>query len=267
MTRRRHGPSTVNPIPDAERTPVAPWEPPSFEPIQDLATEAEHCFSVCLYREPEFAWRFPTRSFNGRYLDHAERVKELFERNGWHLRIFADEAMLETALGLRMGSVYRVRSAPAFPFGQHLWRYFSVLIPHTTIRAHHFRGMDNLLVSENDLRLMMRLLDGGFDLLHAPYIRAKGGGIYTPVRGSCSVAGAGIESLAVHLRTMPHEYPGDWPEHWHSDELWLGRWFERERRRLRLLTMIDREMHQDWLDSLADQIRTGPPFEVVRVAR
>jgi len=127
------------------------------------------------------------------------------------------------------------------------------------------RGLDNLLLSDDELRIADLLVSQKLDLEHRPYLRRKGGH-YTPVRGSFSVANDGIASLAWWLRTQPHTLPCEpWPAQWHSDELYLERWFHAARQQLRLLTVLDREVPLQFYADLQTQVAAGPPFIVHRL--
>ncbi len=228
-----------------------------------IPSSATHCFSACLYHEPMFAKVFPKRPFKARYLDSMAEIGDLFERRHYRLKIFCDPAMTETAMGFDFADVYEVQSPPAFPFAQHLYRYYAALIPDLgSIRALHFRGLDNLLVSQAEADLLDRFIDTESDIWHCPYQpRALP---YLPVRGSCSVANAGITSLAHHLITRPPVPASSPPGQWHNDEVWLARWFESVRLRSRLFTIIDRDLPPVFYQQMAEQIQTGLPFHVAR---
>lgn len=238
-----------------------------FVRIIERPTSATHCFSVCLYHEPTYAARFPGRDFKVRYLDTMPAVKEIFARQNFALRIFCDRAMRETSLSFGIGSVYEVTEPPAFAFAQHLWRYCSVLLPpHRTIRAHHFRGLDNLAVTDTEIRLLDQFLSSGSDILHMPYLRIRGRA-YTPVRGSCSVAHQGIRSLAHQLHTVPNASAGEWPADWHNDEIWLSAWFDAVKHTSKLFTVVDRALPPAFYEDLKRQIASGQPLHVVRIPR
>lgn len=257
-TRRRQEIAWARPAPADACLP--------FVPAIERATTARHGFSVCLYQEPEFAERFPGRDFAARYLARMPRVAELFARQDFALAIFADTAMLDTALGFGFGSVYHVATPPAFAFAQHLYRYYAALLPvHPTVRAWHFRGLDNLLVKPDEIQLFEHFLASGCDILHAPYLRNRGS-VYTPVRGSCSVANAGITSLACRLQhTPPLDLGEEWPARWHNDELWLSDWFNEVRSTSRLYTVVDRVLPPEFHAQVAEQVNTGLPFHIARV--
>jgi hypothetical protein len=238
-----------------------------FAPVVVRETTAEHCFSVCLYREPEFARRFPNRDFATRYLSAMPRIKSFLASHNFHLNIFADLDMLETAVSFDCGSVYVVPGPSAFPFSQHIYRYYSALLPeHPTIKAFHFRGLDNVLVEADELALLRHFVSIGGEILHAPYMRAAGS-IYTPVRGTCSTARNGTRSLAAHLRQTPHVAEDDVKGTWHSDEAYLAKWFSKARQSHFLYTIIDREMPIEFHMAFAAQIRAGKPFHIARLHR
>ena len=65
--------------------------------------------------------------------------------------------------------------------------------------------------------------------------------IYTPVRGSCSLALNGIVSLRHHLCTRaPRPLSSVWPEPFHIDEAFLAQWWRESYRHLDSMTYIDR---------------------------
>lgn len=234
---------------------------PGFAPVPRVP---RHVFSVCLYHEPEFSIRFPARDFSARYLERMPEVRELFARHGFALRIFCDQVMLETAQGIGFGEVFLVTDPPAFPFAQHLWRYYSVLLPGAETHCHHFRGCDNLAVTPEEIGLLNEFAATGGEILHAPYLRARGQ-VYTPVRGSCSVAGLGARTLARHLCDRRPASSGPWPSDWHCDEIWLAEWFADVRLRCRLHTLIDREQPPEFYDQLRSQIAHAPGFRLTRL--
>jgi len=252
--------------------PPAPWRggehgvAPRFEPVRVVDTHSEHCVSVCLFSEPEWKKRFPSRDFRERFLSKANDARTRLAALGYSSVIFCDREMEQLACDLRLGSVYRVTHPPAFPFAQHIWRYLAVLLPpHPTIRAYHFRGMDNLLLSKSDVQLFELLLRQQLDVLHEPYLRHKGRH-YTPVRGSCSVAREGIASLAWWLQEMRHYKPegNDWVDAWHSDEAYLEGWFQQSIAHLRPLTVIDRELPMEFYWDLWKRNQSARTFHIVR---
>lgn len=253
------------------KLPPAPWQggkqscAPRFELAQEVPTKATHCVSVCLFQEPEWQRRFPGREFRGRFLSRAAAARTRLRELGYAVTIFCDKAMESTARELDLGSVYRVTTAPAFPFAQHQWRYLAALLPaHETIRAYHFRGMDNLALTASDVQMFELLLSQRLDVLHEPYLRHKGRH-YTPVRGSCSVAREGVASLAWWLHHTPHRAPkGDWVNAWHSDEDYLERWFRASIAHLRPLTVLDRELPMDFYFDLYAANKAGHHFVIAR---
>lgn len=220
---------------------------PRFEIVKERSTKAKHCFSACLYHEPDFKKLFPKRNYNKRYLEIVERLIPYFKEKNYALNVFCDAKMLPVAEKFGFGSIYLVNQHPTFPFSQHLYRYYSVFLPeHETIRAYHFRGMDNLIPTEDFTGFINHFLFSKSDLLHAPYTRIKGGLVYTPVRGSCSVANNGISSLASFIRTNKPEIPVESWRAWHCDETYLTKWFNQCKLNLKLMTIIDRDMHMQF---------------------
>jgi hypothetical protein len=92
-----------------------------------------------------------------------------------------------------------------------------------------------------DMARLDRFLSGGYDLLRAPYIRGREQ-LWTPVRGSCSVAREGIASLRAWLLRESATPEATWPEQFHVDETWLARWWEASRRWLNVMTYVDRTL-------------------------
>lgn len=217
-----------------------PMTRPAFEVVQEHHTTARHCFSVCLYREPTFEQRFPARDFWQRYLQPGDDIRTMLARHNAHLKIWCDRAMLETAVRMDLGDIYLVTDPPPHPWSQHLWRYYATLLPaHETIVAYHFRGLDN--VAREDMAMLDRFVEGGFDVLRAAYRRGARS-IYTPVRGSCSLARNGIASLAHQLCTRtPRPLSAAWPEPFHIDEAFLAAWWRVAHRHLNSMTYIDRK--------------------------
>lgn len=237
---------------------------PRFHPVKLKSHDFAHCFSVCLYHEPEYAMRFPTRDFNARYLSRADEVRRHLEEIRFDLNIFACPRMVETALALDIGSVYLVSDPPPFPFAQQVWRYYSAMLPdHGPALAYHFRGMDNLILSPEEESLMAEFLDSGGEIMHTPYLRRRGDR-YMPIRGSCSTAGDAIASLGRYLATAPHELEGEWPDQWHNDELHLGRWFNAVKRQSHLFTLVDRELPMEFYADVHEQVKSGKPFRLIR---
>lgn len=225
------------------------------------SSSATHCFSVCLYYEPEYKRFFPKRDFNKRYLDKKDEVKEIFKKNGYHLKIFTDDTMLETALGFDFASVYKVTTPHRFPFCQHIWRYYAVLLD-DKFPCYHFRGLDNLSVTEREAKLLQDFLDSGMDLFHCPYSppRCK----YLPIRGSCGVSKNGAESLANYLLTVRNTEQFAHTAKWHNDEHYLAEWYHRNKLELKLFTVLDREQCKNWHSELDLLIRAGKEMHIVR---
>ena len=222
-------------------------------PLRVQPLQKKHVYSVCLYREPTYAERFPRRPFEVRYVEALQKAEAFVQRAQCGLRIFCDENMAELALSVPSASVYRVtRQAVEFPFGQHLWRYYSVLLWDADKQIHHFRGVDNL--TADDLSMTKEFEGSGADLLHAPYHPFNRGlKAYMPVRGSCSVARRGVSALSEWLQTRPMAEPeGEWPNGFHCDEFYLREFFYAHLGKLNLFTLIDRPVPDDcWADMQA----------------
>lgn len=258
MILKRRPLKIVEEIPGAyDAAPVFLDQPPSFTKVREKAKQSSHCFSTCLYREPLYETAMPKRNFKARYLDTASAISATVRRYGFGLKIFADAEMLETALSFAEADVYLVDSPVAFPFAQHNWRYYAVLLDDASIKAYHFRGLDNTACKREEIKLLRRFLAGGFDVLHAPYMRARGR-VYTPVRGSCSVAGKGISTMRSFLiNNAPGCPPGPWPATWHNDEIFLGYWFRENEARLKLYTYLDRAMPDQFFELLNNDLKRG----------
>lgn len=236
---------------------------PEFKPLLQIRHQAAHVLSACLFHEPEWAQRFPGRKFEQRYLSGAEALRDFLSATGWQLTLWVDAAMAGTALrfaeAVQAADVYQVTTAPRFAFDQHLWRYYSVLLPGATCsRAIHFRGMDDLLPNATWQRLAEELQDGGDDLLHWP-CRQGGGRLYVPVRGKCSVAHAGVLSLRAWLRTHePHDWKGDhWTNRWHADEAMLTEWFNARQAELHTITVRNSWLGPDFKSWLMGRQKSG----------
>lgn len=245
--RRGDAPPPVVPaiVPRADRSP--PWVAlvgvpitrPAYEVVQEHHTTARHCFSVCLYREPTFEQRFPGRDFWRRYLQPVDEIRALLTRHNAHLKIWCDRLMLDTVIAMDLGDIYLVTDPPAHPWAQHLWRYYSTLLPyHESIQAYHFRGLDNIV--HEDMAMLDRFVDGRYDVLRAAYRRGARS-LYTPVRGSVSLARNGILSLRHRLCTRaPRPLSPVWPEPFHIDEAFLAAWWRASYRHLDTMTYVDR---------------------------
>lgn len=229
---------------------VPPWElappvlpMPGFVQVRTAEPgSSPHCFSVCLYREPTFEQRFPGRDFAARYLQPRDEILDLLRKHGAHLKVWCDEAMLDTVMAMGFGDVYLVTDPPAHPWSQHLWRYWTCLTTlDSAIKALHFRGLDNL--AREDFAMLDRFVASECDVLRAAYRRGARSR-YTPVRGSCSLARRGIRSLAHFLRSeIPSPLSQVWPEPFHIDETALARWWTEALPWLDVMSYVDREMH------------------------
>jgi len=207
----------------------------------------KHCFSVCLYKEKTYAERFPERNFENHYLNEKEKTAEFIRKTKSLLRIFTDEEMLDVALQFENAEVFLVKDKPQFPFQQHIWRYYSVLFPDKKIKAHHFRGLDN--VNKDDLDLINSFVEE-YDLLASPYFAGK---LILdqliPVRGSCSVANNGIKLLAEFLQTKrPSKPDGHNKRVFHNDELFLREWWMKDKDLMNVYFYVDRIHFQEHLN-------------------
>lgn len=249
-----------------------PWEHgalgprvPIITPVRVIDHTSEHCFSACLFHEPTFAERFPERSFQERYLERCHASGEALAREGHHLNIICDHASLDDALSLNLGSVFVCHDEPKIPFAKHLFRYYSTLLPrHPTVKWWHFRGMDNILKSDHEPALLADFAASGCDLLRSPYSPMSGQNKrYVSVRGSCSVNLRGAASLAHFLTSVPLESKLG-PLAFHCDELHLNKWFQRDWRQLKLYTLIDRRMRDEFYEELRGMVAEGVD-QIVRV--
>lgn len=244
---------------------AAPWLEagvPALTCLRRSRTEAAESFSVCLYDEPAYARRFPNRDRRMLYTGRFEAIREFLDDSGLHLRLFCDAAMADEALRLDRGDVWLVQTPPAFPFHQHLWRYYAALLAdQPSIRVIHFRGLDNV-ADTAELPLLRQFAASGTDILHAPFVRQHTG-LYMTVRGSCSVANAGIGSLAWFLRTFPCREKSA-PEDWRCDELYLHEWFRRVSRHHSTMTVVDREMPPEFYADLAERFRLALKTIIIR---
>lgn len=237
-----------------------------FTPAVVRPHEGPHCFSVCLYHEPKFRETFPARDFSARYLESMPAVRDRLQEIGFGLNIFCDATMLQTALSFDVGSVYLVTKEPQFAFQQHVWRYYSTLLQSEGVQAYHFRGMDNLIVSDGEVAMFDHFLATGSEIKHAPYEPLKKeNGPYLPVRGSCSVAGNGIQSLGWWMETQQQAEPTSKTNGWHNDEVHLARWFRSVRLDHKLYTIIDRPLPMAFYRDLSEQLETGMPMQLVRL--
>jgi len=242
-----------------------PWENgalgpliPSVEPILIREHQARHCFSACLFREPTFEERFPDRSWGERYLERCAASIDAMDRLGCHLNIICDAASLSDALSLGVGSVFLCDDEPTVPFAKHLFRYYSALLPpHPTVEFYHFRGMDNILKSDDEPALLDNFAKSGCDVLRSPYFPMSGKDkCYMRVRGSCSVNMRGAASLAHFLSSTPLASKKG-PAAFHCDEFHLDKWFQRDWRHLKSYTMIDRKMGPEFYQEMQQMIDEG----------
>jgi len=216
--------------------PPLPWQPPTFELIRKVDhTHTQHAFCACLFREPEYAARLGQYDYEARY-QRAGPIGHKLTQWGAHCILFADEASLPAALAMQLGDVYLVTQPRIFPWAQHLWRYYACLLAENQRPAClHFRGMDN--IEQEDMQRLHAWAAEGWDVLRAPYHRGRR---YYPVRGSVSLAGAGILSMANMLQITPPVQAASWPDAFHPDERLLSAWWRAHHRCLHTLTLIDR---------------------------
>lgn len=242
-----------------------PSTAPKFVPIRIQETTATHCFSVCLYREPEYKPKSRDRMFEARFLSHWRTTRALLESDGIALNIFCDREMLETALALGYGSVFLVVDPPKFAFDQHIWRYLSALLPeHPTIKCYHFRGMDNIVRLDLERPLWAALEAGEVNVIHAPYLAVKMQKLM-PVRGSFSASGISLEYLARWINSSERRCRETETERWHSDELWLKEWWDKDGMNLTPLTVVDRALPAAWIRELIERMEAGGRFQVVHI--
>lgn len=225
----------------------------TITPLRETPCNSQHVYSLCLYREPTFAARHPTRDFRERYTANLPSIVAFTSCTGSKFRIFCDEAMAPAVLAFEEADVYLVKEEVNFPFSQHRWRYFSVLLEDEAVartRIHHFRGLDNAALE--DLTVNHKFTKSQCDLLHAPYFpRRENMDTYMPIRGSCSVAHNGVSALRYWLKEHDMKEPqGAWPNGFHCDEYYLKEFFDATNGRLNLFTVIDREVPADcWQDA------------------
>jgi hypothetical protein len=248
-----------------------PWEHgalgpmiPRIEPVKVRDHSARHCFSACLFREPTFQLRFPGRSYQERYLERCAASVEALAREGHHLNIICDQKSLKDALSIGIGSVFLCLESPSITFAKHLFRYYSVFLPcHPTIEYYHFRGMDNILKSAEEPKLIEEFEASGCDLLRSPYFpfSANQDG-YIRVRGSCSVNLRAAKSLAHFLSHQPLSgLPGRMA--FHCDEAHLNKWFQRDWRHLNAFTLIDRKLKAEFYADLRKMVNEGVDQTIV----
>lgn len=236
-------------------------------PVKSSSSRSMKVISVCLYAEPTYAARFPSRNFESRYIASCLNSMEFLAREDYRLVIFTDHSMLRVAGGID-ADVYLVTSRPRYPFEQNLWRYYAAsALRGSGVNVIHFRGMDNIAAPDDRLDVMRDFEASGFDLLNAPYLRARGLS-YCPVRGSCSVGGNGIESLASWMdANMTASEILDWPACWHQDENVLSNWFDANWGKLRIYTMIDRVMPIEFYTWMDSALRAGVSLKVSSISK
>lgn len=217
-----------------------------------------HAISVCLYHEPLYAQYFPRRSYEARFLSRAAHISQWLSAEKIDLHIFCDQARLADAIALDCGSVHLVTTPPAHPFEQHLWRYLGTNLVGEGVM--HFRGMDNIIMSAEELTCYTLSVH---EIIRAPY--APPGRPYMPMRGSCSISGRAAESLADWLDRWQMVDPGTKPERWHSDEIYLAQWFTRHHVKHSVLTLMDRDLPPQLLVEINAHFAGGQPGQVLRI--
>lgn len=210
----------------------------------------------------------PKSDFKERFLKpFQDDVQNHLEKYGIALNIFCDEGMVDVALSLNAGSVYVVKQKPLYPFFQHLYRYYSVFLKHPTIQTYHFRGMDNIVTSDNAMNNLRNFHNSTMDILNMPYLRYKTD-LYCPIRGSCSISRRAIPSLANFLK-QHRLYPDlqNINSLWHSDEDFLMEWYNRVKYTLGCYTILDRLMPMDFHIELNNKLKKGSHFVMIDAER
>ena len=253
------------------RSENAPWqsgytmrEQRLYTTVRQIDGDFPHVFSVCLYEEPCYASRFPTRDYRARYIDRMPQIRRHLSDLGWGLHLWTSPDLLDRVMSMPLNaSVHVVHDRPTFPFSQHLWRYYTALLSPQDrgSRNVHFRGLDNLLVGAREIALLNRFAEDGGEVLHAPFVRSYNRR-FMQVRGSCSIAGAGLDALAWYLRTQGQPMHSE-PDDWRSDEIYLDRWFGASVHWLRTCTVIDRPMPPAFYHWLSARIAQRLPGEVI----
>jgi hypothetical protein len=198
-------------------------------------------------------------------MDRCADSIEALQKNGHHLNIISDAASLSDALSLNVGSVFLCDDEPTAPFAKHIFRYYSVFLPpHPTIKYYHFRGMDNILKSDQEPALIDDFEQSSCDVLRSPYFPMGGADKrYIRVRGSCSVNLRGAKALAHFLSCTSLDAPKG-NAAFHCDEIHLDKWFERNWRHLKTYTMIDRKMQPDFYREMQEMVDAGID-QIIRV--
>lgn len=258
-------------LPSRDPGDLGPWQSPSmarvsrrFTTARQIAGEFAHVFSVCLYEEPCYQSRFPNRDYRARYIQRIPQIRRHLTDLGWGLHIWTSPDLVSRVMSLPINaSVHIVHDLPSFPFAQHLWRYYAALLSPQSRGSQvvHFRGLDNLLVDAREVAMLRRFAEDGGDVLHAPFVRSYNGR-YMQIRGSCSVAGNGLDALGWFLRGHDQPLHTD-PDDWRSDEIYLDRWFQSSQQWLRTWTVIDRAMPPAFYSWLRKRLTQGLPGEVV----
>lgn len=239
-----------------------------IEAVEILPTTSSECYSVCLYREPLYKTIKPRVDFKDRYLKpFQEDVKKHLDANKIDLNIFCDQESLELALSLKTGSVYLVKQKPLYPFFQHLYRYYSVFLNTPGVQTYHFRGMDNIVSSDNSVKNRRAFHRSDMDVLNMPYFR-RGIETYCPIRGSCSVSRNGIKSLATFLKDNRFFPDLNNPKLlWHSDEDFLSEWYNMIKHTLGSFIIVDRPLPMDFYFDLKNMIDKQSNFTIINSER
>ena len=240
----------------------------SIEGVEIKPVIYSEYYSVCLYKEPLYKQIRPKSDFKKRYLEpFQEEVQAHLEKHKMGLNIFCDAESVDLALSLKAGSVYVVKTPKQYPFFQHLYRYYSVFLEDRGVKTYHFRGMDNIVCSDEAMDKLKEFHGSNKDILHMPYLRYKTDQ-YCPIRGSCSVSNRGIESLRVFLRDNRF-FPNvaDNTLLWHSDEDFLAEWFNVAKNNLNIYTIIDRLMPMQYYVDLNNMIEKNVDFTIRRSLR
>lgn len=240
----------------------------NIEAVEIIPYNTREYFSVCLYKEPMYKTLRPKSDFKERYLKpFQDDVKRHLEEYNIGLNIFCDEESLELALSLKTGSVYLVKQRPLYPFFQHLYRYYSVFLNQPGVQTYHFRGMDNIVTSDNAMANLRSFHNSTMDILNMPYLRYKTDK-YCPIRGSCSVSRRGITSLKEFIKGN-RIYPDvqNLTSLWHSDEDFLTEWYNRVKHSLGSFIIVDRKLPMDFFIDLNSMIEKSTNFLIINAER